>query len=252
MTHISTDRTDRFVLGASYFAHCAVTHPILDDGPLGPVQCHLPTGKNAHHILVDKSNRFALVPNLWDSQIMQLEFDPATGQLTRNDPAIVREPHGAGCRHVAHHPSGRFVYLINERDGSVVCFPYADGRLGEALQRDTCLRRPIDDPWAAQILLAPDGRQLFVSERRTHVLARWQIDPDTGAMSDKCIIDVAKNPRSFEIDPSGRVLFLCGLETDSIETYRIDLPDGIPMRIASNPCRSGPTGIVAVPVSRTA
>lgn len=247
MTHISTDQTDGFLLGASYFAHCVVMHTILENGLLSELSLQMPTGKNAHHILLDASNRFALVPNLGDSQIMQLVFDHTAGRLASNTPAVVFEPDGAGCRHVAHHPSGRFVYLVNERDGSVVCFPFSEGKLGEPLQRVSCLRTEVDDPWASQILITPDGTQLFVGERRTHVLARWKIDRQTGELSDRKIIDVAKNPRSFEIDPSGRLLFLGGLESNVIETYRIDREDGVPDRIATTPSRSGPTWLVAVP-----
>lgn len=248
LTHISTDKKDGFVLGASYFADCIVSHPILPDGRANEVEFSLPTGRKAHHIQTDARNRYVLIPNLGDSQIMQLRFNETDGTFAPNEPPLLKEPAGAGCRHIAHHPNGCFAYLINERDGSVVSFAYDpdSGTLSAPLQRETCLRTPVGDPWGAQILVSAEGTQLFVSERRTNVLARWRIDPESGYLSERHIIDVGRNPRSFELVPGGRQLLLAALDDDAIETYRIDRPDGVPELMATTNVASGPTWIAAI------
>ena len=234
LTHISVDRSNRFVLGASYFSDIIVVHPIDTDGTVGPEAFQMPTGRNAHHILTDESNRFAFVPNLGASEVMQLRFDAGNGRFTPNMPAVIRQPDGAGCRHMVHHPNGHWVFLANERDGTIATFAFdPDAGTLQEHSRTTCLREPVDDPWAAQIRVSGDGLQLFVSERCMHTLARWRIDPGTGALSDGVIIDVARNPRGFDLDPSGRFLVLGGLEDNRLETYAIDGGDGVPRLLNS-------------------
>ena len=42
------------------------------------------------------------------------QLDPATARLTTNNPPHAVVPHGAGPRHLAFHPNGKFVYVIND------------------------------------------------------------------------------------------------------------------------------------------
>ena len=51
---------------------------------------------------------------------MVYRFDENQGSLTANDPAFVATAAGAGPRHFAFHPNGRFAYVINELDSTVV------------------------------------------------------------------------------------------------------------------------------------
>ena len=94
LTHISVDKTNRFLLGASYFANCIVVHFIKSDGTLSEPKFTMPTGRNAHHILTDATNRYAFVPNLGDSKVLQLAFDDRTGRFTPNQPSEVKQPRG--------------------------------------------------------------------------------------------------------------------------------------------------------------
>ena len=103
------------------------------------------------------------------------------------------------------------------------------------------------NPWAAQILVSPDGAQLFVSERRTHILTRWKLDPGSGRMSKKVTIDVARNPRGFDIDPIGRILVLAGLEDDRVEYYSIENPNLPPEKVHDLPTLAEPGWVEILP-----
>ena len=51
--------------------------------------------------------------------INQPTLDPKTGSLAPNDPAFAKISPGAGPRHFAIAPSGKFVYLVNEMASTV-------------------------------------------------------------------------------------------------------------------------------------
>jgi 6-phosphogluconolactonase len=117
MAYIATDRTGRFLLSASYAGHKIGVNPIGLRGLVqaDPVQVMI-TGRNAHAILADPSNRYVYVPNLGSDQVMQLVFDERTGILTPNKPGAVHTKVGAGPRHLDFSPNNRFVYVLNETE----------------------------------------------------------------------------------------------------------------------------------------
>ncbi len=49
----------------------------------------IPTGRNAHSILPDRSNKFVYAATLGGKQVLQFTFDRKTGKLTANYPAAI-------------------------------------------------------------------------------------------------------------------------------------------------------------------
>ena len=75
--------------------------------------------RNAHMVLSDPSGRFLFVPATGPNRVMQYRFDVDSGRLAPNDPPFVEGgAPDAQPRHMAFHPSGRFAYVINEKDTS--------------------------------------------------------------------------------------------------------------------------------------
>src|SRR5713101_3867131 len=81
MAYIATDRTGRFLLGASYPGHKVTVNPIGPPGTVQPPQQVLQNYPNAHSILADAANRHVLVPTLGNDRVNQFAFDAGTGRL---------------------------------------------------------------------------------------------------------------------------------------------------------------------------
>src|SRR5207249_6661450 len=88
--YISLDKTGRFLFGASYGGHLISVNAVRRDGHVAaePVQV-IPTGRNAHSIRTDESNRFVYVTTLGSDEIFQFTFDEKSGRLASNTPAVV-------------------------------------------------------------------------------------------------------------------------------------------------------------------
>src|SRR5688572_28688939 len=84
MAYISTDRTGRYLLAASYPGNKLSVSPIGAHGFVQPPQAVLRTELNAHCIIADGSNRFVLCSTLGSDVVMQFRFDASTGVLTPN------------------------------------------------------------------------------------------------------------------------------------------------------------------------
>src|SRR3989442_7386762 len=173
LAYIATDRTGRFLLGASYPGHRVTVNPIGSPGKVLPPQQVLENYPNAHSIFADAANRFVLVPTLGNDRINQFAFDAPTGNVTPPAwPAAEARPK-AGPRHFVYHPGGKLVYAIGERAGNVYVFDY-NAASGDLTQKQVVSALPADfqgKPSAADLHITPNGKFLYGSEPTTSTLA---------------------------------------------------------------------------------
>lgn len=249
MAYIGTDRTGRFLFGASYGGHKVTVNPIGANGVVGQVQQVIATKPNAHAILPDPSNRYVLHTSLGGDVVHQQRFDAKTGLLSANSPDAVSVKPKAGPRHLVFAPNGKFVYLLNELDASLYVFSYdaASGTLGKELQVVDTLPKGFatDKPWAADLHLTPDGKFLYASERRSSTLAAFRVGGDgTLALVDN--YPTEKQPRGFNIDPSGRYLLAAGQLSNSMTSYEIDGKSGKLTKLKEYPVGKNPNWVEIV------
>jgi 6-phosphogluconolactonase len=228
MCWISTDRSGRFLLSASYGASVVAVSPIDADGVARAAHQVLATEPKAHSIRTDPSNRFAFAACLGGGVVMQLRFDAASGRLAPNEPAQLRPHPQASPRHFVFHPTAPFVYLLNELDAriDVLSFDVERGVLGPGQSIVTLPPGFSGEPWAADIHLTPDGRFLYASERRSSTLAAFTVDASSGRLALIGHVPTEAQPRGFAIDPSGRWLLAVGQVSHRLSIYAIDAASG--------------------------
>jgi hypothetical protein len=90
MPYVSTDQTGRFLFTASYGGDKLAVSLIGENGLVEAEAIQvIPTGRNAHSILPDRSNKFVYAATLGANQVLQFTFDSNTGKLRPNEPAAV-------------------------------------------------------------------------------------------------------------------------------------------------------------------
>jgi len=250
MAYIATDRTGRFLLGASYPGHKITVNPIGPQGTVQAPQQVLPGYPNAHSILADAGNRHVLAPTLGNDSVNQFKFDAATGMLAPNTPPSVRVKDKAGPRHFVFHPNGKIVYVIGELDGTVYVFDY-DAGTGLLKEKQTASALPPDfqgKPSAADLHITPDGKFLYGSERTSSTLAGFKVDPATGALSPIGSVPTERQPRGFNVDSSGRYLLAVGQLSHAMSSYKIDPETGKLTKLKEYPMGKNPNWIEIVDV----
>jgi 6-phosphogluconolactonase len=252
MPYVSIDRTGRFLLTASYGGDKIAVSPIGSDGLVTSEAIQvLPTGRNAHSILVDRINRFAYSPNLGANQVLQFAFDAKTGRLTPLDPPAVKPDPGHGPRHLVFSADNKFLYVLNELSGHVTQYE-VDNRKGVLKIIDTtpsvppelgmkwgqpqapvgaapaAAPKPDEKPpiWAADLRITPNGRFLYATERNTDKIALLRVAPRTGKLTYVANFSTERQPRGINIDPGGRYLVASGEKSDQVSVYRIEQTSG--------------------------
>jgi len=229
MAYLAVDRTGKWLLAASYPAAELTINPIdAAHRVTAPPSQIFATKPKAHCVIVDAANKYAYATSLGGDIIMQLRFDAASGKFAPNTPEAIATKPGAGPRHLALHPSGRFLYLITETTATIGAYAIdrANGTLKQ-LQFVDMLAPGYKGPIAAADLhVTPDGHFLYGSERRTSSLAGFRIDPARGTLSRVGHWPTETTPRGFGIDPRGRFLLSAGLDSNHLTVYSIR-PDGV-------------------------
>ena len=246
MAYIATDRTGRFLLGASYPGNKVTVSRISPAGTVQPPHQVVENLPKAHSILADPRNRHVVAPTLGNDVVNVFTFDATAGTLAPH--ATLRVNEKAGPRHFRFHPDGTHVYVLGERDGAVYVFEYDDTKgPREPKQRISALPPDFQGgPIAADMHLTPDGRFLYASERATSTLAGFRIDPATKQLSAIGSTPTEKKPRGFAIDSSGRYLLAVGQESHAMSTYRIDPDRGTLAKLKEYPMGKNPNWIEIV------
>jgi 6-phosphogluconolactonase len=249
MAYISTDRTGKFLLSASYGGNKVTVNPIGSDGVVQAAQQIMPTQPNAHCIILDPTNHYALHTSLGGDLVYQEKFDAKTGKLTPNDLPSVSIKAKAGARHLVFSPNKKFVYLVSELDGSIYVFPWdaKTGTLKKEVQVASSSPKGFDGkPWAADIHVTPDGKFLYASERTSSTLAAFSVDPKTGMLTPIDSYPTEKQPRGFNIDPTGRYLLSVGQLSNSMTSYAIDKKTGKLTKLKEYPMGKNPNWVEIV------
>ncbi len=238
--HLVVDRAGKNVLVANYGGGSVAVLPIGDDGHLkeasafvqhvgSSVNPRRQQGPHAHSVNVDPANRFAFVADLGLDKVLVYRFDAAQGTLAPNEEPWARVDPGAGPRHFAFHPSGKFAYVINELASTVTAFAY-DAQRGSlrSLQTISTLPRDFDgDNTTAEVQVHPTGRFLYGSNRGHDSIAVFRIDAGTGALAHVGNVSTGgSTPRNFGMDPTGAYLLAANQATDNIVVFRIDAATG--------------------------
>ncbi len=240
--HLIVDKSGRDVLVANYGGGSVAALPIEPNGRLKPATAFIQhTGSSvnpsrqkephAHSVNVDPNNRFAYVADLGLDKILIYRFDARRGTLTPNDPPFAAVTPGAGPRHFAFHPKGRFAYVINEIDLTVTAFSH-DAKRGAltALQSVSTLPEgvaKVPSYSTAEVQVHPSGKFLYGSNRGHDSITVFAIDAKTGKLTYVQNEPTQGNtPRGFGIDPTGTFLLAGNQRSDSVVVFRIDQQSG--------------------------
>jgi 6-phosphogluconolactonase len=250
MCWISTDRSGRYLLSASYGSSVVAVSPIGADGVAREARQTVATEANAHSIQADPSNRFAFAACLGGGVVRQMRFDAASGRLESNVPPSCPVQPGAGPRHFVFHPTLAVVYLLNELDASidVLDFDRERGLLTRSRPSVSALPPAFAGgaPWAADLHLTPDGRFLYASERRSSTIAAFAVDASTAALTPLGSVATETEPRGFAISPDGRFLIAVGQASHRLSRYAIDAQTGALDKLGDQPVGANPNWVEIV------
>ena len=249
--HLSVHPSGKFVFVANYHGGTFAVLPVLGDGrlgaatdvkrdtgPTGPLHAvSAPKGSfaisghdrtHAHMIETDPAGRFVIGSDLGMDRIHVWELNTSAGTLEPAQGSPVVIPAGDGPRHFVFHPSGRWMYSLQEEGSTIIQFAYdaATGGLTQTRQVSSLPAGFAGTNFTSEIRISSDGRFLYAANRLHDSIAWFSIAKDGSLTLDGETWTRGDYPRSFTIDPSGNFLYCCNQRGDAVTCFRVNRESG--------------------------
>jgi 6-phosphogluconolactonase len=260
--HLSLDRTGAYALVAYNSPSGVTVHRIAADGTVGEevkqAAAPLDGGIFAHQIRTTPANDAAILVTRGNDAAGNKPEDPGAlklfsfkdGQLVNRASVAPNGGYGFGPRHLDFHPNLPLVYVSRERENKLNVY---------RLQKDSVLdpqaifiTNTLAEPGhirsrqaASTVHVHPNRRYVYVGNRASDTvdfngkqvfpggennIAVFAIDPSSGEPTLIQNADVRGiHPRTFSLDPSGRMLVAANLQTvlvrdgDAVKTVSANL-----------------------------
>jgi 6-phosphogluconolactonase len=237
---VSLDTEGTHLLTANYSGGSVAVLPIRADGGLleassmvkhagSSINKQRQEAPHAHSIQVSLDGKFALVPDLGLDKVHIYKYYAKEGMLAPHQEHSLPAAPGAGPRHMAWHPSGRFVYVINELDSTIAVYSWdRDAGTGGKVQSVSTLPRGYaDSSTCAEVVVHPSGRFVYGSNRGHDSIAVFSVEDATGMLSPLQHMPTGgRTPRGFVLHPSGRWLLAANQGSDNIHVFQLDIASG--------------------------
>ena len=239
-SHITIDATGRFVVTINYHQGSVALYSVEQDGRIAAasdVVQHQGSGPNparqagphAHQATFTPDNGLVLINDLGLDKVMIYRLERAQAKLIPHDPPWATVHPGAGPRHLAFHPSGAYVYVIDELDATITAFGWNASR-GVLQEMQVVPTLPADfsgENLCADIHVHPTGKFLYGSNRGHDSIAIYAIDEQTGLLTALGYQStLGEVPRNFAIDPSGAFLVVANQKSGTLVSFAIDPRQG--------------------------
>jgi 6-phosphogluconolactonase (cycloisomerase 2 family) len=253
--HLSVHPGGRWLLSANYGSGSVAVHPIDSSGALGerrdvvthstPAPGPGQEGPHAHQFLTSPDGGHVLAVDLGTDTVYSYRLNERTGALTEVSRARTRA--GAGPRHLTFHPGGRYAYLANEADNTVVVCSYdrRTGRLSVGAPQSTGTGAGTNYP--AQFLVTANGAYAYLANRGHNSLTRYAVEADGARLRLLDTVPVDGDfPRHIAFSPDGRLLFAANQRSGTVSVFHVDVRSG-ELRRAGKPFAS-PVAVCALPL----
>ncbi|NGM62474.1 lactonase family protein [Sphingobacterium sp. SGG-5] len=247
-TFVAVSEDGCFVLQVSFSTAAASVLQIKADGSLmrsGKVHRFEGRGTNPirqtkahpHCISMQPIDHTVFVSDLGTDQITRFRLDEQQGEIVRDGHVQSSIHLGAGPRIMRFSNDGQYVYVVNELQNTISVYSYnKDRRILEPVQVLSTLPHGVDSSFerqmASEIRLHPNQKYVYVTNRSTgdglvDGIAVFSRNIRSGELSLIQHCATGKHPRHFNIDPTGRWLFVSARDSDQIHRFHIDPDAGV-------------------------
>jgi 6-phosphogluconolactonase len=233
-THLALDPRSNTLLVANYgTGHVAslqigadrrLTGPVSVVGDEGSGPTPRQRGPHAHGVTLDPSRRFVLVPDLGADRVFVYRFETATRKLTPAVTPFLQLPPGTGPRHLVFGADARTAYLVAEFTGDVhvLAWDVMAGTLRVAQTVSTLSPGYQGKISAGEIVVAPGGRHVYVSNRGDDTIVAYRVAAGTGRLTEQQRIPAGgTQPWHLALSPDGRWLLAANEASSELASFRV-------------------------------
>lgn len=187
-----------------------------------------PENSHMHMLQWSPDKKYLIASDLGKDYLYVYRYSPDAKSAVLEFGYFIRVKHGAGPRHFTFSADGKYVYLINELDGTLLVFKYLDGKL-QFIQETTVVAKDFKGKTsAADIHISADGKFLYATNRGdANTISCFEIKKNGKLKWKQTTSTLGKGPRNFSFDPTGKFLLVAHQYTNDVMIFKVDKESGI-------------------------
>jgi len=236
--NIAADNNGEYLVTANYVGGSISAFKIREDGTISPVTQVLrfnghgadkerQGSSHLHCVKFSPEGKYLFAADLGTDMIYRYEINNSGKEdfLKEESMTSFKVKDGSGPRHFEFHPSGKYVYLINELAGTVIGFHYDNGNLTEF---QTIEADELNAKGSGDIAITPNGKYVYASNRlEGDGVAIFSINEKDGKMIKVGYQYTGIHPRNMTITPNGKFLLVANRDSNTVEVFEIDYNTGL-------------------------
>jgi 6-phosphogluconolactonase len=231
--HLELDPSERFVIVANYGSGSVSVFARETGGRLGAMTGHVQhqgssvhpvrqAGPHPHQICFDPVTGDLLVPDLGIDAVFGYRLGE-DGILSERRAARITGSPGAGPRHLAFHPGGQHLFVVNELDSTLVAWR----RDGDGFVRTDAISTVPDGftglNQVSAVRVSASGRSVLAANRGHDSIAVFAFDQAAGKLAPMLVAPSGgRQPRDFVVTPDGARLLVANQRSDTVTLFDFD------------------------------
>ena len=265
--HLSLNATGQMALTANYSSGSVNAFSVDKDGTLSEVSAFVQhdgksvhgrqKGPHPHFFGSGPQDVFAFCPDLGTDEVTIYRMGLAEGSLEKVGAQKLAP--GAGPRHLAFEPQGRFAYVLGELDLTVTRFPYDPEKgLLDAVDTVSAVADDFEKKQVtcAEIKFHPSLPVFYTSQRDLRVknraegasveevgrnsLSAFRVAEDGSFQRIESVNAQVCIPRSFDLSPDGKWLLVAGQSSNELQVFEIEKDGTLTAKGEPVPCPNAP------------
>ena len=184
---------------------------------------------HAHSAWFEPVDNNIISVDLGTNELWFSHLDTGLQKLLPSDPYKLRMDPGAGPRHLVFHPNGKWIYVVNELDCTVILLQRSDnGKYEKGVSVSTLPVGYTEPNTCADIHISSDGKFVYVSNRGHNTIAIYDVNARDGSLNLVGHQPTRGNgPRNFSLSPDEKYLLVANQHTNNIVSFKRDKPTGL-------------------------
>jgi len=177
---------------------------------------------HVHMVYFSPDKKYVLSTDLGTDKVYIYDYNPSSNTeiLTLKDSVSVKA--GSGPRHLIFDKKGKYVYVLQELDGTITTFKYNQGTLTYLNETSILPSDYSGNIGSADIHISPNGKFLYATNRGdANTISVFKIKKKGKLQSKGQMSTLGKGPRNFVIDPTGRYLLVGHQYSNDIVVFKI-------------------------------
>jgi 6-phosphogluconolactonase len=233
--HLALDPCGHFVVVANYVSGSIAVFPLDGDGALGAMTDHIrhtgkggysapQRGSHPHMVAFDPDNGNVLVTDLGLDSVFVYALTKS-GTLIEDSRLRISMSPGSGPRHLALHPDGQHLFILNELSNTLVALRRNGDRFMVVATASTLGERARLSSHAGAVRVSPSGGSVLVTNRgdNTDSIAVLRFDAKLSCLELACLQSTSgRVPRDLVFAGDGRLVVVANQESDNLVAFEFD------------------------------